>query len=121
MLTFLHSVILADQATAGLVLEKLHGSRFEMTSERVESEEAYLGCLDARVDLIIADYRYVGVGVFCALHLVRDDNLDIPVIVVSDGIGDEAVAECMRQGAADCLLKTHLERLEGAVASAARQ
>lgn len=46
---------------------------------------------------------------------MRDRGLDIPLIVVSEPIGDEAAVSLFHLGAADYLLKNQLERLGPAV------
>ena len=49
---------------------------------------------------------------------MRERGLDVPVIVVTGALGDEAAVECLKQGAADYLLKDRLARLGQAVAHA---
>ena len=50
-----------------------------------------------------------------ALGLVRDRGLNVPVIMITGALGDEAAVECLKQGAADYLLKDRLARLGQAV------
>jgi PAS domain S-box-containing protein len=50
-----------------------------------------------------------------ALHLLQERGLDIPFIVVTGTISEEAAVETMIQGAADYLLKDRLGRLGQAV------
>ena len=45
-------------------------------------------------------------------------GLDIPFIVVTGTVGEEAVVECLKKGAADYLLKDRMARLGSAVARA---
>jgi signal transduction histidine kinase len=50
-----------------------------------------------------------------ALQLLKKQGMDIPFIIVTGTVGEEAVAECMREGARDYLLKDRLGRLGSAV------
>ena len=46
-----------------------------------------------------------------ALDILRRENLDVPLIVVTGYLGEEKAVECIKQGATDCVLKDHLARL----------
>ena len=52
---------------------------------------------------------------------MQERGLDVPVIVVTGALGDEAAVECLKQGAADYLLKDRLARLGQAVTHALDQ
>ena len=52
---------------------------------------------------------------------MNERGLDIPFIIVSGSIGEEAAVDAMRQGAADYLLKDRLARLGQAVRRAMRE
>ena len=114
------SVLLLEdrQDDARLILHELRRAGFEPAGERVETEADFLARLDPALDLILADYHLPGFDALLALHLVRERGLDVPVIVVTGALGDEAAVECLRQGAADYLLKDRLARLGQAVAQA---
>jgi FixJ family two-component response regulator len=45
-----------------------------------------------------------------ALHLLHEENIDIPVIIVSGTIGEEKAVECMRLGARDYIMKGNSSR-----------
>jgi PAS domain S-box-containing protein len=53
-----------------------------------------------------------------ALKIVKKSGKDIPVIVVSGSLGDEAAVEYIRQGATDYVLKDRMARLPSAVGRA---
>jgi CheY-like chemotaxis protein len=57
------------------------------------------------LDVILADYWLLEYDAMRALERVREQGLDVPVIVVTGSISEEAAAECIEQGAADYLLK----------------
>jgi PAS domain S-box-containing protein len=43
--------------------------------------------------------------------VLKETNIDIPLIIVSGAIGEETAAECMRLGAYDYIMKNNLSRL----------
>jgi len=66
-------------------------------------------------DLIISDWSMPRFSAPAALDIVRKKRLDIPFIIVSGTIGEEAAVEAMRNGARDYVLKDKLNRLTPAV------
>ncbi len=116
MPTPLRVLILEDQPTdAELTVRELHRAGFAPDWQRVESEPAFVAGLSAPYDLILSDYRLPGFTALQALRHVRERRLDVPVIVLTGTLGDEEAVECMKQGAADYLLKDRLARLGQAV------
>ena len=81
--------------------------------ERVDTAEAFVARLDAgpECDLVIADYRLPHFGGLDALRLLRTRHADLPFVLVSGTLGEEAAIEMLRLGATDYVLKQHLERL----------
>jgi light-regulated signal transduction histidine kinase (bacteriophytochrome) len=55
------------------------------------------------------------------IELLRQEGLDIPVIIVSGALGELKAVECIKQGAADYVLKDHLPRLPESVRGAIRE
>ena len=70
------------------------------------------------LDLILADSSLPQFDAPSVLRLLRERNLDIPVIIVSSSIGEEMAVAALHQGAADYLLKDRLGRLGPAVTQA---
>ena len=88
---------------------------FQPAWQRVQTEADYLAALETPPDLILADWSLPQFSGLRALQLMNTRGLDIPFIIVSGSIGEEAAVEAMRQGAADYLLKDRLVRLGQAV------
>jgi len=84
----------------------------------VETEPEFLAHLDPALDVILADYHQPQFDALRALRLVQEHVPDVPVIVLTGALGDEAAIECLKQGACDYLLKDRLARLGQAVAQA---
>lgn len=107
-----------DAQLLSLTLKKLG---YDLSWERAETEQQFLALLDPQPDLILADFHMPDFGALPALQLLNERQLDIPVIVVSGMIGEELAVECIKQGAADYLLKDRLARLGHAVDRALSQ
>ena len=109
-------LILEDNVSdAKLIAHELRMAGFDAQWRRVETERDYLAALDDPPDIVLADYNLPQFSVPEALALLRQRDLDIPVIVITGSLGDEQAAACIRQGAADYLLKDRLGRLGEAV------
>jgi len=122
MSTPLRVLILEDNpADAELMVLELRRAGFEPEGQRVESESDYRACLIPDLDVILADYSLPQFDAPRALHLLQESTLDIPLIVVTGAVGEEVAVGCIKQGAADYLLKDRLARLGQAVTHALEQ
>ena len=106
---------------ARLILRELSRAGFEPVGQRVDTEPEFLALLDPALDIILADYHLPQFDALRALSQIRERGMDLPVIVVTGALGDEAAVECLKQGAADYLLKDRLARLGQAVTQALDQ
>jgi len=122
MPTPLRVLILEDrEADAELMVHALRRAGFAPHWQRVETEVDYLACLQANLDVILADYAMGEFNALQALTLLQKHGLDIPCIVVTGAVSEEAAVACMKRGAADYLLKDRLARLGPAVMQALAQ
>ncbi len=105
---------------AELIGFSLRDAPFEAALVRVETEEEFLARLDEEpAQVILCDYHLPRFAMERALRIVREERaLDVPFIVVSRLIGEDAAVEAMRQGADDYLLKGRLGRLHLAIEAA---
>jgi len=62
-------------------------------------------------DVIIVDHSMPRFSSKEAIDLIKKENLDIPIIIVSGMIGEEEAVSAMRTGAHDIILKDNLSRL----------
>jgi signal transduction histidine kinase/CheY-like chemotaxis protein len=114
-------LILEDQPDdVELMLRELRREGFVPTWQCVQTEPEYLAHLQEGYDVILADYTLPQFDALRALQLVREQERNVPFIIVSGSISEEVAVECMKEGAADYLLKDRLGRLGPAVTQALR-
>ncbi|MEO8384850.1 MAG: histidine kinase [Betaproteobacteria bacterium] len=104
---------------AELLLHSLRAAPFKFTAVRVETEAEYDAALTKELpDVVLCDFNLPRFSTERALKILNDRRLDIPFIVVSHHIGEEAAVAAMQNGASDYLLKNRLGRLSSAIEAA---
>ncbi len=103
---------------AELMVGELRQAGFDPIWERVDNEIDFHARLDPAPDIILADYSLPQWNAPRALRVVQAAGLDVPLIVVSGTMSEEAAVACIKQGAADYLLKDRMARLGEAVRKA---
>lgn len=115
----LRVLLLEDLDTdAELMVRDLRGAGFDPIWDRVDTEEAFLKCLDRPYDLILSDNTMPSFDALTALKQLQKHRLDIPFIIVSGSIGEEQAVSLLHHGAADYIMKDRLDRLGSAVEQA---
>lgn len=66
-------------------------------------------------DVILSDYDLPRLSAQEVLHIMRSEELDIPLIIISSQIGEEAAEHIMALGAYDFMMKSNLARLVPAI------
>jgi two-component system, cell cycle sensor histidine kinase and response regulator CckA len=113
MRTPLRVLVAEDSETdAALLVHRLQRSGYDPFWERVEDPASMRNALE-RVswDIVISDSSMPHFSAPAALAILREAGLDIPFVIVSGTIGEEAAVAAMRAGASDFLLKDNLARL----------
>ncbi len=83
---------------------------------RVENSRDFLSALQSyQPHLVLADYTLPRFDGLTAFRLLREQQPQIPFILITDAMNDEKAAECMKAGPWDYVLKEHLRRLGPAV------
>jgi signal transduction histidine kinase len=99
-----------------LVLLELRRGGYDVVHECVETEAAMTSALARESwDVIVSDYSLPQFSGLRALAVVRGLSLDIPFIIVSGTVGEEAAVAAMRSGANDYVSKQSLGRLGPAI------
>src|SRR4051812_9889969 len=114
--TKLNVLIAEDRPTdVKLILYALRRDGFDVVAQCVETEADFIAHLHAELDIILSDYSMPQFSAERALTLVKENDLDVPFIVVTGTVSEAIAVEMMKQGAADYLLKDRLGRLGEAV------
>ena len=118
----LHVLILEDMvADAELIVYELTEAGFDPLWIRATTEQEYIAYLHSGLDLILADYTLPQFDALSALRILKARDLDIPFIVITGTVSEEVIAEVMREGAADYLLKDRPARLGQSILHALEQ
>ena len=84
--------------------------------ERVDQKETFeQALLSGNCDVILSDYNMPGFSGLEALRMYRQVGLEIPFLLVSGTIGEEAAVACLKAGAHDYVMKRNLKRLVPAI------
>jgi diguanylate cyclase (GGDEF)-like protein/PAS domain S-box-containing protein len=101
---------------AQLIVIRLEQGGFDVQFRRVDSAQAMCEALDgSQWDVIISDYVMPGFSGLQALRILKEKGTDIPFLMISGKVGEEAAAEAIRCGADAFLLKGNLAGLVTAV------
>jgi PAS domain S-box-containing protein len=112
-----------DPADAELIRETLEAAGLACAmARRVESRDEFVRALAAEpFDLILADYRLPAFDGLSALAIARGQKPDVPFILVSGTMGEDAAVDSLKAGATDYVLKDRLGRLAPAVTRACQE
>ena len=98
------------------MLRELKKGGYNPEYERVETAAAMRKALqDKTWDVILCDYQLPSFNGIEAIAVLKETNIDIPIIMVSGAIGEETAVECIRLGAYDYIMKNNLSRLCSAI------
>ena len=99
-----------------LLIRSLEKAGYTIISEQVDSPDGMRSALEKEHwDAVISDYALPQFSGPAALQLLHEMDLDIPFIVVSGTMGEDAAVEMMKAGADDYLMKGNLSRLAPAL------
>lgn len=108
-----------DDVELNLLALQRHG--FTVDHSRVDTrEDAEAAMTGQSWDLLLCDYSMPKFSAPDMLELLRAFGADIPCLVVSGAIGEEAAVETIRLGAYDYIFKSNLKRLGPAAERALR-
>lgn len=115
----LQVIVVEDRpADAELMVLRLKDEGFSPDWQRVEREPEYRAALASNPDLVLSDWSLPRLSGLRALRVARELGLDIPFVIVSGAIGEEAAIDALHAGADDYVLKDRLARLGSAVRGA---
>ena len=113
----LHVLMVEDSVDdSELILEALREGGFEADCQRVETAATMQTALAAGGwDVILSDHNLPSFPTKEAMSVWQNSGHDIPLIIVSDRIGEEAAVALMKAGAHDFVAKGNMARLAPAV------
>ncbi|HEY3971971.1 MAG TPA: ATP-binding protein [Candidatus Sulfotelmatobacter sp.] len=119
----LRALLVEDEpADVELALRALRQAGLQATAEVTQTPEEFTDLVRKNsYDVILADYKLPNWNGMEAVEVLRQEGLDIPVIMVSGALGERTAVECIKQGAADYILKDDLTRLPESVRRAMRE
>ncbi len=117
MTTPLRILMVEDsEADALLLLRELRQADYDLTYTRVETEEQMAEALASETwDIVVSDYVLPTFSAMAALKTFDDSGLDLPFIIVSGVVGEDAAVAAMKARAHDYILKGKLTRLVPAI------
>jgi signal transduction histidine kinase len=115
--TALHFLMVEDsEADSDLITRELRKSGFHFSSETAQTAEQFRIRVRAlHPDVVLADYNLGQWRGIESVEILRQEGLDIPVILVTGALGDTTAVECIKLGATDYVLKDSLAKLPHAI------
>jgi two-component system, cell cycle sensor histidine kinase and response regulator CckA len=114
-------LLIAEDAAPdlALVLLELKRSRVHFTHRAVETRRQFEEALGSGTyDAVVSDYRLPGWTGMDALTYVRGMDAEMPFLLVTGNLGEEAAVDCIKRGVSDYILKDNLARLPSALGRA---
>ncbi|HUI87235.1 MAG TPA: HD domain-containing phosphohydrolase [Anaerolineales bacterium] len=117
MENLLNVLIVEDsQDDADLIIREIQRGGYQVEWERVETRAALGSALQRKAwDLILCDHSLPQFDSLNALSVLRESGLDLPFIMVSGSLGEEAAVEVLKAGAHDYVNKGNMARLVPAI------
>jgi diguanylate cyclase (GGDEF)-like protein/PAS domain S-box-containing protein len=104
-----------------LILHRLQADGMRVEPRRVDDEADFRDALEKfSPDLVVCDFAMPRFSGMAALAILQQGHAQLPCIVVSGTIGEEATVAVLKAGALDLVLKSNLVRLLPAVRGALR-
>ncbi|MGI9103508.1 MAG: response regulator [Terriglobales bacterium] len=119
----LRVLIVEDSAAdAALMVAILKRAGYLLTFETVGTPEQFRDQLRAQdYDIILSDHNLLTWTGLDALQMLHASGKQVPFVVATATLGDEAAVEYIKRGAADYILKHRLERLPVVIGQTLRE
>jgi signal transduction histidine kinase len=98
-----------------LLIRSLRASGLRFEWRAVATEDALGEALAEEWSAIVCDFHLSGFDALSALRIVKERGLDVPFIIVSGILGEEAAVAAMKAGAHDFFAKGKIARLPAAI------
>lgn len=88
---------------AELCFRELSKAGFTLQTDVVDTEEAFAVKINSQIyDVVLSDYGIPGWSGIEAFQLLKHSGKDIPFILVTGSLGEEAAVDLIKEGVADC-------------------
>jgi two-component system cell cycle sensor histidine kinase/response regulator CckA len=95
-----------------LVVIELRRHGYAVAVERVDTDAGLQTELESSAwDIVVCDHGLPSFSSQEALAMVQESDADLPFVILSGTIGEEAAVESLKAGARDVVLKTNLARI----------
>jgi len=111
-------ILLLEPCTADAqkILHELHAAGFVVEPTLVNNRAEFVTAVSSgEFSAVLSAYQLSDWDGMQALQELRRAGKDMPFIIVTGVLGEDFAAECVKQGADDCVLKRQLARLPGAL------
>src|SRR4051794_2892679 len=108
-------VLFIGDTGADAVESELRAGGYDPSFQLIVSDAQLQAALSGQWDIAISDFIIGDTGAICALRLIQDRGVDLPLIVVSNKGKDADALAALKAGAADHLTRRSLMRLNAAV------
>lgn len=105
-----------SETDADLLVRFLNKEKIDFSHSRVWNKEAFVNALkEKNTDLIIADHSLPQFSGMEAFHIAKNENRNIPFILVTGTVSENVLTEYAKEGIDDYILKDNLLRLPSAI------
>src|SRR5882724_8323508 len=91
-----------------LLLRALSIAGYDLVTTRVETADAMRAALAQPWDVVISDYHLPTFTAPEAFALMTEERIDLPFIIVSGTVGEDAAVRAMKAGVHDYIVKGNL-------------
>jgi two-component system cell cycle sensor histidine kinase/response regulator CckA len=101
-----------SESDAELVIALLRRHGYDVEATRVDTEARLRDAVEGQSwDLVLCDHGLPGFASYAAQAIVHETSPELPFVILSGTIGEEATVEALRSGARDVVLKGNLSRI----------
>jgi diguanylate cyclase (GGDEF)-like protein/PAS domain S-box-containing protein len=105
-------VLGASESQRETLLQHLRAADYAPTAVPVATRAEFESAIAReKVDLVLAEYLGPGLTALEALAVLKERDLDIPFVIVSDQIGEETAIRAIKAGANNCIQHDALGRI----------
>lgn len=109
----LRILCIEDSPQDFVLLERSLKKNFDLSAFKLiaSEKELRLALSEEDWDLVLSDFNLPGFSALQALGIIKEFSEDLPFVLITGAIGEEAVVDFLKFGAQDVVLKSNLTRL----------